>query len=355
VRALNSEATLTRALVIALLALSATASAATPTDDAHWILNGDDPTVEQFQNTGALIADLTVNMFGQTQSLRLVLCSSTLIAPDTVLLAAHCIDDNAITQGMGTVTTKKYYWSRQADLSYMEGPPSTPLPADAITAKDWIGNESFDVFTMNVGLSDNHDIALVFLDTPVLDVAPALLPTLEEAPQIVADSLVDVVGWGQQTATSGQQQPPPGTVGIKKWGQRFISGLSAYEMKVGEVQSDVRKCHGDSGGPTFMTITTGSIDPVRVIGVTSHAYDETDCSRTGGVDTRVDYHLAWIEAQMTSRCTAGTRVWCDVPGIPQAAYPEERGGCGCSSSEAPASSLLAALLAPLMLLRRRRA
>ena len=38
-------------------------------------------------------------------------------------------------------------------------------------------------------------------------------------------------------------------------------------------------------------------DGYRVIGVTSHAYDESDCNETGGVDTRSDYFLDWIEAE----------------------------------------------------------
>ena len=41
------------------------------------------------------------------------------------------------------------------------------------------------------------------------------------------------------------------------------------EFKVGEEQADGRKCHGDSGGPTFATVETEALEDMRVIGVTS--------------------------------------------------------------------------------------
>ena len=68
---------------------------------------------------------------------------------------------------------------------------------------------------------------------------------------------------------------------------------------------------GDSGGPSFATFG----GEVRVIGVTSHAYDTSDCFETGGVDTRTDAYLDWIESNMTAYCDNGIRTWCEVSGI----------------------------------------
>jgi hypothetical protein len=93
----------------------------------------------------------------------------------------------------------------------------------------------------------------------------------------------------------------------------------------------------------------------RVVGITSHAYDESDCQK-GGVDTRVDVWLAWIDEKMTAGCTAGTRVWCEVPGIIPASYydtpvdeggdengDEEKGGCTQTGVPAPLLFLLVGL------------
>ena len=159
---------------------------------------------------------------------------------------------------------------------------------------------------------------------------------------------VAVVGWGQQVATSQQEAPPPGTYAIKQQGESFVSKLAEFEFKVGEEVDDVRKCHGDSGGPSFWE----SNDGMRLIGVTSHAYDMSDCNATGGVDTRVHYFRSWIEEKMTNGCETGVRVWCDEPGILPPNYfekleaeqeEEEKGLFGCSTSQIgwSASPLLA--------------
>ena len=50
----------------------------------------------------------------------------------------------------------------------------------------------------------------------------------------------------------------------------------------------------------------------------------------------MDVWLDWIDDKMTSGCTDGTRVWCDVPGIIPASYydtPAEAGGEGSESIE----------------------
>jgi MYXO-CTERM domain-containing protein len=147
-------------------------------------------------------------------------------------------------------------------------------------------------------------------------------------------------------------------------GESFIARLAPYEMQIGLEESDVRQCHGDSGGPTFLNIETTTDDAMRLIGVTSHTYDASDCARTGGVDTRVDYYVDWIDQEMRAACDDGTRVWCDEPGIlvppttedtgvedvASGDDDEEKGGCGCGTTGA---SALPAILAGLLALRRK--
>jgi MYXO-CTERM domain-containing protein len=100
-----------------------------------------------------------------------------------------------------------------------------------------------------------------------------------------------------------------------------------------------------------------------VIGVTSHAYSAEEDCYLGGVDTRVDAYLDWIEEAMIAACDDGTRSWCDEPGIPDPGAAagdddDDDGGDGCqdcSSEIAGGDAGLAAL--PLLLLlglRRRR-
>jgi hypothetical protein len=298
------------------------------------IINGLDSTSDDYPMTGGML--LHGELFGY--ALDTFVCSSTLIAPDVVLLAAHCVDTDVISFGV-PMEDVQMWWTRQADLTDWDGSQQAPpLPADAIPVTEWILHEDFDINTLQMGLAQNHDIALLFLSEPVLDIKPAYLPTPEENEAMMEGDWVAVVGWGQQVATGQQEAPPPGTFAIKQQGESFISAMAAFEFKVGEEVDDVRKCHGDSGGPSFWE----SSDGMRLVGVTSHAYDMSDCNETGGVDTRVDFYRGWIEAKMVEGCDNGTRVWCDEKGILPPNYfedleaeqeEEDKGLMACSTGQ----------------------
>ncbi len=335
--------------------------------DPSPIINGEDAQAEDWPMTGAMLMDTTMVIQGYgSQDLRLFVCSSTLIAPDVVLLAAHCVDEDSFTYGYGTLQDTEIRWSRQADLSAHDGSTIAPWPEDAVTAWDWEFHPEWDLWGLDTGIGHSYDIALLFLEQPVLEVPFAYLPTTEEASQILEDNAVTVVGWGQQTS---DYNPPQGTYGYKQMGSSFISELGDFEFQVGAQASDVRKCHGDSGGPSFMEFDTETVDPYRLVGVTSHAYDQSDCRQTGGVDTRVDAYLDWIDQELRERCADGTRAWCEEEGIPVAPLPEpvdtadtgdpdgeeEKRLCGCASrdGQAPAAALLGLLICGLALSRRR--
>lgn len=336
----------------------------TPTDEAELpprdedpvgIINGEEASADDFPMTGGMLMDATIN-FGTAggYDTRTFVCSSTLIAPDVVLLAAHCVDPYAMTFGIGEIENLEVRWSRESDLSDHDGSEIADWPSDSVVAADWVMHPDWDMAAVGTGLQENNDIALIFLEEPVLDTPHAYLITADEAEQVVVDAEVEVVGWGQQIATGFGEPPPPGSFAYKRMGTSFINELAEFEMQIGAVEDDVRKCHGDSGGPTFLFVDSESEEKMRLIGVTSHAYDESDCASTGGVDTRVGPYLDWIEAELVSRCEDGSRAWCDEMGIVEAPLPatddsdptddDGAGGCACSSaSSLPGMSLLAIL------------
>ena len=333
------------------------------------IINGTPATLDDYPMTGGLLLDANLEVGGRNYAVATFICSSTLIAPDVVLLAAHCVDEDAITQGQGTITRMEHRWARDIDLAGFGGVRAT-WPEGSIGVAAFVKHEDFNIYRMGLGLADNHDVALLFLDTPVLDIAPALLPAADEVDLIDVGTEVVVVGWGQQTATSPSQTPPRGTFGIKMMGTSTVAEINDVEMQIGSAQTDVRKCHGDSGGPTFQFLDEAETDDtMRIVGVTSHAYDYTDCFRTGGVDTRVSAHLDWIDAQMRAACADGTRVWCEVEGVLPTTYndlPEEevadeavdddedKGKAGCAAQPAPVSLGLALGLGLLLVAGARR-
>ena len=99
------------------------------TDTPWGIINGEDATADDFPMAGGMLMDATLNFGGAGgYDMRMFVCSSTLIAPDVVLLAAHCIDPAAMTYGMGDMENVDIRWSRQSDLSDHDGSAIVDCP-----------------------------------------------------------------------------------------------------------------------------------------------------------------------------------------------------------------------------------
>jgi MYXO-CTERM domain-containing protein len=243
-------------------------------------------------------------------------CSATLIAPDVVLTAGHCVDPEAIQSAGWQVNpdTMIFGFTRSADVRAYDG-GGTDWPSDVALSLDFVAHPQWSLRGLGVGLSLNYDIGLIFLDEALEDGPFSYLPTGEEAGQLEEGDDVIAVGWGMTSATNYN------SAGVKQQGVSTVGELSDYEIHVGPDTEDVRKCHGDSGGPSFLEVESESTEPLRQVGITSHAYDSTDCTQTGGVDTRVDYYLEWIDEELRDRCDDGSRVWCEEPGILAAPVP----------------------------------
>ncbi len=304
-------------------------------DDEQAIINGDFCAAGQDPTAVALLVDATLDCpaFGGSFDFTAVQCTGTLIAPDVVLLAAHCVDPGVIeaqTGGNCTQPRADFYISFDDDLSAFASQQQEPLPipANAVPVREAVFHPQFDINGLSTVGTDGkeNDVALLFLDVAVDGVRPEIVITKEEATQLSNGTSVEIAGWGQQTQTGPQEQPPAGSIGIKQCGASTIDELGDTLMQVGADPASVRKCHGDSGGPTYVDVETSSSIKRRVIGITSRAYDEQDCAK-GGVDTRVDAFLDFIDGEMTARCADGSRVFCDVDGIiPASFFDDENGG-----------------------------
>src|SRR6185369_13822320 len=101
------------------------------------IINGDDAGIADYPMAGALIMRATFTYEKHSFPFSSLVCSSTLIAPDVVLLAAHCLDDLLLTGGYGTIDDKVLAWTRTSDLTEWDGlhyMPDWPLDAVAVRA-----------------------------------------------------------------------------------------------------------------------------------------------------------------------------------------------------------------------------
>ncbi len=321
--------TVSSSLALVACGSGAPALDATTTTAEQAIINGAQCAEDVEPTAMAIMIDATIN-FGQGSfDLTQAICTGTLIAPDVVLLAAHCLDTSGLTFGFGETERADFYVTFEADLSRFaenQSQEPLPIPSSAIPASFGVAHPDFDIQSLGQGTAGvESDIALLFLAAPITDVAPEVVITEAEATQLAVGANVSIAGWGQQVATSSPFDPPPaGSVGIKVCGTSTIDELGSTLMQIGDASSSTRKCHGDSGGPTYVEVSGQGIRR-RVIGVTSRAYDESDCAK-GGVDTRVDAFFDWIDGEMRAACDNDSRVFCDVPGVLSADDVADLGG-----------------------------
>lgn len=187
-------------------------------------------------------------------------CTGSLVAPNVVLTAAHCVRP-AIDAGShaGVVI---FGAGRDEVLAEVQ--------TQQLVAHRYFVEGAFRVF----------DIALVRLaGSAPAEVAPIEF-NVEPLPPSLVGTLVRTVGFG---LTDPQAQ---GSSGTKRQVQLPVDGLTAEHVVLGD---DLRNtCSGDSGGPTLHRFPD---NVERVIAVTS--YGQADCGGESRM-ARTDAHRAFL-------------------------------------------------------------
>jgi MYXO-CTERM domain-containing protein len=215
-------------------------------------------------------------------------CSGTLVAPQVVVSAAHCVTDETCWQApcaayapetvgvyFGDDTTGGVPFAQVARVAAVYVPDTYPR-----------GEATNDP----TGLGRDDDIAVLVLAEPVPDITPA--PVLDAAglAALAAGTPALMVGFG---ATNPDYS---GDDGRKYFATTPFEQRTDWEVFIGGPgQPDT--CPGDSGGPAFLVDGTTRV----LVGITVRGPDNTtvNCG-VGGIDTLATPYLDWIARVVAS-------------------------------------------------------
>lgn len=247
-------------------------------------------------NSEAPLADDTQEIIGGTDSdatqnsvIRLTLrtdggiysCSGTLLAPNLVLTARHCVsataDGNVGCSPSGVGDSGGQVFGDYAPDDLIVGVGATRVHSRDLGVRP----SGMKIYHDDATNLCNHDLSLILLD---MKIAGALIsPIRLDAPPLAGETFT-AVGWGVTSST------PSPTTRQERQGVPIVavgpgSGLPTNEFSVGEAP-----CSGDSGGPALDSTTDA------IIGIVSR----------GGNGTPEDPN------NPAASCTGGSNIYTQV-------------------------------------------
>jgi uncharacterized protein (TIGR03382 family) len=253
------------------------------------------------------------------------ICSGTLVAPDVVLTAGHCI-------GIDPIEVITHADSLEPGA-----------PHDRIDVK-W--SRAYPAW------HERFDVGVVVLQRMARTKPRAIATACLANERLAAGDLVTIVGYGSITpdASDDNTRLHAARVPVIDPFCTGAPGCLATAGPNGEFAAGGRgvdACYGDSGGPAYLETPSG----YALAGVTSRslAIDGLPCGN-GGIYARADKVVAWIQSVTERRLE---RVACDGPGDdPEATTADIE--TGCATHDGGAGAAFAILATSVVLVRRRR-
>jgi hypothetical protein len=298
--------------VVAGCALDGTPSAESVQIVASEIIRGSLSTPQQ----NAVVLHVVLDAQGQVSST----CTATLIAPNLILTARHCVSE--LDPQTDAVTADTPPARMYISTGPSAGAPETPTVSARAT----------QVFTDGARDITGSDVSLVLLDRKITDMpfAPIRLDG-----RVTAGESLTAVGWGLtengQLPTSRLQRPaiPVTAVGPA------VGGVEGSEFEIGE-----GGCSGDSGGPALSA--KGAV--VGVISRVGNGQQQSEANRANfclGSTTKGIYGEPSAHKELVMRAfqAAGAQPWLEGQPDPRLA----RIGDKCAAATDCASNLCIAV------------
>ncbi len=236
------------------------------------IINGN--VVSSSDNTWKFIISLRV--YGS------LICGGSLIAPQWVLTASHCVVDSNPNYLPNSIMANSYSLDVGGEIHQIDQLIPHPFYNDATV---------------------NNDIALVHLKTPVTSVTP--IP-LYRGSMLATGTLTHVAGWGDTDEDQYANNYPSNlnevtlpVIDFDTCNASYAYGLTSNMFCAGYMDGSKDSCQGDSGGPAI----TQNNGQNELAGIVSFGGSEDQwCGAPGypGVYTRVNNYIDWIESYTTS-------------------------------------------------------
>jgi MYXO-CTERM domain-containing protein len=201
-------------------------------------------------------------------------CTGTLIAPNLVLTARHCV---SATGDAGFSCGSDGVGSPEGDVGADFAPSSLTIYTGVALpgASDPPAGTGKQIFHDDAKNLCNHDLALVLLDAPV---PGAKLAALRLADTTKPGEKVTTVGWGVTDTTFDPETRMQRTgVNIKFVGMDVVHDVASNEFEVGE-----SICDGDSGGPALSA--AGAIVGIVSRGGNDDPSPDADVPGSGCID-----------------------------------------------------------------------
>jgi len=208
-------------------------------------------------------------------------CAATLVRPDALITAAHCVED------------EEGYAAEPDEVRIFAG-RVLPLRKGKLRRLERIDvNPDFD----DGAGQANADIAVLRLSTPLRGVPRVSLPTPRDGGIWHAGAALTLFGWGNRAAGEGQNFPRQLHRGdVVRYTDARCDDLygrffnPASQLCAGRDDGSVDACQGDSGGPIIARRPSGT--PV-LAGIVSYG-EGCGQPQFPTVYTKVERHLRFI-------------------------------------------------------------